>query len=257
VAELLVWPALLGYGEAAVALVGEARRPGLAGRLAIWGVRVGWLAHTALLVAQFARSDGFPWSSFGGALNLFAWLVVGAYLVWGCRPRFRLVGLALMPVAAVLLTVAYATDGVGTAASHPDLLLAAHVALMLGAFAAFTVSAALAVTFLWQERRLKRHARTVLRVPVPPLASLETLAARTVLAGLAALALGVVAGLASLALDGGRVDMAMAVTLVPSGLYGALLVAHRREWLAGRRFALAASGGFASVALILSLAHFA
>ena len=54
-AELLVWPALLGYGEAAFALVGEARRPGVAGRLAIWGVRLGWLAHTALLVAQAAR----------------------------------------------------------------------------------------------------------------------------------------------------------------------------------------------------------
>ena len=50
-AELLFWPALLAYGEAAVALVGEARRPGLAGRLAIWGVRVGWLAQTGLLVA--------------------------------------------------------------------------------------------------------------------------------------------------------------------------------------------------------------
>ncbi len=49
-AEFLVVPALLAYGEAAFAYAGELRGPGLAGRLATWGVRLGWLAQTALLV---------------------------------------------------------------------------------------------------------------------------------------------------------------------------------------------------------------
>ena len=48
-AELLFWPALLAYGEAAVAYLNDVRHPGLAGRLATWGVRVGWLVQTALL----------------------------------------------------------------------------------------------------------------------------------------------------------------------------------------------------------------
>ena len=256
-AELLIWPALLGYGEAAVALVGEARRPGLAGRLAIWGVRVGWLAHTALLVAQLVRADAFPWSTFGGALNLFAWLVVGAYLIWGCRPRFRLVGLTLMPVAASLLVVAYATGGAGAAASHPDVLLALHVALMLVACAAFTVAAAFAATFVWQERRLKQRARTVLRVPVPPLAWLERAAGRATFGGLVSLLLGVLAGLASLELDGAALDMTMGLTLLPLGLYGALAAAWLTGSLAGRRFVRVDLGAFASVVLILSVAHFA
>ncbi len=51
-AELLFWPALLAYGEAAFAYFREARAPGRPGRLATWGVRIGWLAQTALLVAQ-------------------------------------------------------------------------------------------------------------------------------------------------------------------------------------------------------------
>lgn len=255
--ELLVWPALLGYGEAAVALLGESRRPGLAGRLAIWGVRVGWLAHSALLLSQLGRADGFAWSSFGGALNLLAWLVVGGYLVWGCRPRFRLVGLTLMPVAALLLLVAYATDGAGASSSRPDVLLSAHVALMLGAFAAFTVAAALAATFVWQERRLKRHARRLLRVQVPPLAWLEQAAGRSILAGLAVLLLGVLAGLASLWRDGAAVDLTMGLTLGCSVLYGALATAWLSGRMAGRRFAHVDLGAFASVALILSVAHFA
>ena len=84
-AELLFWPALLAYSEAAVAYLNDARHPGLAGRLATWGVRVGWLVQTALLAVQATRANGFPWATWGGSLNLFVWLVVGAYLIWGCK----------------------------------------------------------------------------------------------------------------------------------------------------------------------------
>ena len=63
-AELLFWPALLAYGEAAVAYFGEARRPGLPGRLATWGVRVGWLVQTGLIGLQAVRANGFPWTSW-------------------------------------------------------------------------------------------------------------------------------------------------------------------------------------------------
>ena len=87
-AELLFWPALLAYGEAAVAYAGDARRPGSLGRFATWGVRIGWLVQTALLLVQAARADGFPWDTWAGSLNLFVWLVVGAYLIWGCKPRY-------------------------------------------------------------------------------------------------------------------------------------------------------------------------
>jgi len=58
-AELLFWPALLAYGEAAVAYLNDVRHPGLAGRLATWGVRVGWLVQTALLAVQATRANGF------------------------------------------------------------------------------------------------------------------------------------------------------------------------------------------------------
>ncbi len=54
-AEFLIWPVLIAYGEAAFAYVGELRGPGLGGRLATWGVRIGWLAQTALLVSAGRR----------------------------------------------------------------------------------------------------------------------------------------------------------------------------------------------------------
>lgn len=256
-AELLVLPALLGYGEAAVAYGAEARRPGLAGRLAIWGVRVGWLAHTALLVAQAGRAEGFPWSSWGGALNLLAWLVVGAYLIWGCRPRFRLLGLGVMPVALVLLVLAYAGGGTGTAGSGPGVVLALHVALMLAGFAGFVLAGGLSGFYLWHERRLKRRSASILRLRVPPLEALDRLASRTAVVALAALSAGMLVGLLGFAVrDGARFDLAMAWTLGVWALYLGYVVS-RRHGLHGRRAAYVALAGLAGVAALLPITHFA
>ena len=64
-ALLLFWPALPGYAEAAVAYAGDTVRPGRLGRYAIWGVRLGWLAQTALLVAQACGAGRLPVGDVG------------------------------------------------------------------------------------------------------------------------------------------------------------------------------------------------
>ncbi|HUQ22737.1 MAG TPA: cytochrome c biogenesis protein CcsA [Gaiellaceae bacterium] len=254
-AELLVVPALLAYGEAAFAYVGELRGPGLAGRLATWGVRLGWLAQTALLVGQAASAEGFPWGTWAGSLNLFVWLVVGAYLIWGCTPRFRLLGLAVMPVAAVLLALAWAGGGTTfEKGDRPGVVLAVHVALMLAAFAGLTLAAGMAGLYLWQERRLKRHERGVLKVRVPPLEALDRLAARTVVGSFGLLTLGI--GVGAARFNRGDFDAAMAVTLGVWATYASMLVLRHEGWR-GRRSALVNLVGFAFVAIVLPLTHFA
>lgn len=253
-AELLVWPALLAYGEAAVAYAGELRAPGWSGRLATWGVRVGWVAQTALLGVQALSGEGFPWGTWAGALNLFVWLVVSAYLVWGCRPRYRLLGLAVMPVAAALLALAWAGGGTGVEQrDDPGWTLEAHVGLMLGGFAAFTVAAGMAALFLWEERRLKRRDARVLRLP--PLEALDRLSMRVALAGEALLTAGIVVGLTRL--EGSAVDAAMVVALALWALYAIVLLLRRESGLRGRRAAALLLLGFVLVAVVLPITHFA
>ena len=137
--EALFWPALLGYGEAAFAYasprtlargdVGRAHRLARADRAAR---RAGG--------ARRRRSRG---RAGPGSLNLFVWLVVGAYLIWGCRPRFRLLGLAVMPLAAALFLVARLGGGTrgGSGSAYGNLFLVLHVGLVLAAFAGFTLAA--------------------------------------------------------------------------------------------------------------------
>ena len=255
--ELLFWPALVAYGEAAVAYAGDARHPGYAGRLATWGVRIGWLLQTALLVVMAERAAGFPWTDWAGSLNLFVWLVVSVYLVWGCRTRYRLLGLAVMPIAVALLAVAWAGGGTG-ASSHSGystVFLVVHVGLLLFAFAAFTLAAALSALYLWQERRLKEHKPTSVLGRAPSLLTLESLAARTIAVALPALTAGIVAGLIRLRRDGGSIDALMGVTIGTWTIYAAHVGLRWR----GRRAAYLALAGFLLVAVArvgLQVTHF-
>ena len=260
-AELLFWPVLLAYSEAAVAYAGNVRRPGLAGRLATWGVRVGWLVQTALLAVQASRSEGFPWATWAGSLNLFVWLVVSAYLIWGCRSGYRLLGLAVMPLATALLALARigGGTGLGERSSYSNLFLVFHVGLVLAAFAGFTLAAALSVLYLWQERRLKARSPGVLRLRAPSLLTLETLAARTIAVALPALTLGIGAGFLRLRSDGGGIDALMAVTLVTWVVYATYLVLRYELGWRGRRAAYLALIGFVlviTVRLALPVTHF-
>ncbi|HET9324900.1 MAG TPA: cytochrome c biogenesis protein CcsA [Gaiellaceae bacterium] len=258
-AELLVWPALLGYGEAAVAYAGSARNPERLGRLATWGVRLGWLAQTGLLVAQAVDAGGFPWGTWAGSLNLFVWLVVGAYLIWGCSASYRLLGVGVMPFAAALLAVSYAAGGTAEAAdaAWSDVLLVLHVALVLVSFAGFTVAGGLAALELWEERALKSHPAGLLRQRVPSLVVLDRLTVTTVGVSLAALTAGIIPGLARLPDRG--LDVLVAGTVVLWALGASVLYLRVR---AGRRelAAALALGGVAAVVVLqlgLLFAHVA
>ena len=255
-AELLVWPALIAYGEAAFAYAGELRGHGRYGRFGIWGVRIGWLAQTALLVAQALSTDGFPWGTWAGALNLLSWLVVSGYLVWGCKPRYRLIGLLVMPLAAALLVLAWAGGGTGVhAAEGGGWTLDVHVGLMLAAMASFTVAAAMALLYLFEERRLKRRDTAVLRLRLPSLEALDRLASRVAFVGLALLSAGMVVGLTRF--DTGDLDAAMTVTVLIWLVYAAALAARHEAGLRGRRLAWSLVAGFGLVAVVLPLTHFA
>jgi ABC-type uncharacterized transport system permease subunit len=248
VAELLVWPVLLAYSEAAVAYAGDARNPGRLGRLATWGVRVGWLAQTALLAVQAIRADGFPWDTWAGSLNLFVWLVVGAYLIWGCRPSYRLLGLAVMPLCALLLAVSYAAGGIGSSGEthYSTLFLVLHVGLVTAGFAGFTLAAGLAGLYLWEERELKRRSRAILRFRAPSLTTLDSLVGRTIAVALPALTLGMAAGFGRVR---GRsdLDLLVGLTLVTWLVYGAYLALRYGAGWRGRRAAYLALTGFALV----------
>jgi ABC-type uncharacterized transport system permease subunit len=94
----------------------------------------------------------------------------------------------------------------------------------------------------------------VLRVRVPPLDALDRLAARSVFGSIVLLTLGI--GVGAARFQRGDFVAAMAVTFVILAYYTVLLVLRHEGWR-GRRGALLSLAGFALVAIVLPLTHFA
>ena len=217
--------------------------------------------QTALLAVQAARADGFPWSTWAGSLNLFVWLVVGAYLIWGCRPRYRLLGLAVLPLAVVLFVLARLGGGTGTAGQshYSNVFLVLHVGLVLAAFAGFTLAAGVVALYLWQERRLKRRESTILRSAHRHCPARRRLGADDRRRAARADARHRCRYPAA-ADRGGSFDALMAVTLVDLDVYGAYLALRRFAGWRGRRAAYLVLAGFVLVAIVrlaLPVTHFA
>jgi hypothetical protein len=143
-AEYLFGFAFLAYAGAAIAYAVDVRRPGPAGRLPR-GVCGSAGCSRLRSDRPGCAGDGFPWTTWAGWLNLFVWLVVSVYLVWGCRTRYRLLGLVVMPLAVVLLVIARLGGGTGAEerSGYSTTFLVVHVGLLSFAFAAFTLAAAL------------------------------------------------------------------------------------------------------------------
>ena len=157
-----------------------------------------------------------------------------------------------MPLAAVLLALAWAAGGVGEPARSEfgDVFLAAHVGLILAAFAGFTLAAALSALYLWQDQRLKRRTPGVLRLRSPSLETLDQLTGRTIAFALPALTVGAGIGLARLQADGASFDAIMGLTVLTWIVYAAFLVLRWEAGWRGRRTAYLALAGFLLVVLV-------
>ena len=183
----MLLPALLGYGEAAVAYAGRGVASGPC-RAPRRGRRLGWPAQTAPMAALFARRDGFPRDT-GQDAEPHCVAHVGIYLVWGRRARYRLLGLTIMPLAAGLLLASWLASSRRVPRSSrlldavPCLPRRPRAGRLRGAHRGCRDVRPLP---LREERRLKRRRTASVIGRMPSLVTLDMLAARTVLVALPA-----------------------------------------------------------------------
>jgi ABC-type uncharacterized transport system permease subunit len=162
-----------------------------------------------------------------------------------------------MPLAAVLFLVAGLGGGTeaGKDSHYGNLFLTLHVGFVLAAFAGFTLAAALAGLYLIEERRLQRRSADILRLKLPPLATLERVTSTAITISLPLLTAGLAIGLVRLFDHGEGVDALIVATILGWLVYGAF-VALRPT---GRTAAYMALAGFAVVIvvrIVLAGTHF-
>ena len=124
---------------------------------------------------------------------------------------------------------------------------------MLAGFAGFTLAAAMAALYLWEERRLKRRERRSSACGC--LRSTRSTGSRPAPCSARSCCSTPASSSAPRSFERGDFDAPMAVTLVIWALYASLLSAPRGLARTAGRVAVLA--GFALVAIVLPLTHFA
>jgi len=167
----------------------------LAGRLGTLLLAAGLVAHYFVLLERSEGAHTVPYHDLYGAMSLFGWLLALTYLGLELYHRQRSVGALVLPFILAFFLAAHLAPA--DKLSPPDAhgpTFAFHVALNILAYAAFTLSCVLSLTFLIEERFLRNHRLGDVVWRLPPLELLERMSQSSVLIGLVCITIGTAFG---------------------------------------------------------------
>jgi ABC-type uncharacterized transport system permease subunit len=212
------------------------------------GAAVIHVVHDAL---RWSVAHVGPFAGIGPMLSSISILAVLVFLgIRRLRPNTEVIGAFVTPLALLMV--------LGSRAPEHDIptygpWIGAHIISNVLGMTAFTVSAAMAVGYLIQERQVKARKLGTLFHRLPPLEVLDTLAFRFAVLGMPALTVGVVTGHVIAARSARPTGLpwqqyfAMVAWIVFAAVLFLRLVAGWR----GRRAAIGTILGYASAALVL------
>jgi ABC-type uncharacterized transport system permease subunit len=217
---------------------------------------VGFAFHTTAIIMRGFILKHCPVYNIYEAMTFFTWFSVMAYLVIGLWHRFRFLGAFFAPVllaTGVFALMPSLDPPHGDKPIFSGGLQSMHATMTLLAYAGFGLCCASGLMFLTQEKNLKQHKVNALLSLLPPIQRLEINVSRLMLTGWVLLSVGLSTGAIYLSQNRDvyepRGDLKIIWAALVWSMYLALLIAHRWRRLTGRRFALAAIGTFAFVAL--------
>lgn len=167
-------------------------------RVAEWSTAVGFIMHTAALIADWAIDGHYPLFFLRETLSFLAWALVALYSIVLYRYRTQAVGAFTMPLICVLTFIALiiGSDPNDTpAAFSSSPLFPIHTTLLIFAYAAFFIVFMASVMYLLQERELKLKTFSAIFHRLPSLSTVNELATYAGTLGLTLLTLGIVTGM--------------------------------------------------------------
>ena len=241
----------------------------LATAFSIWSIRTGdrrglqtarfaalfgALDHLAYLVRIGVQTGHFP---ITGAVEAYVFLttaiILSALLLDWLR-RWSVLLVATLPLAVVTTMLALALHlipekGSPPATTNSSLWTSLHVATSLGSYGAFAIGFVTAILYLIAQRGLKDHAAQSLLGMIPSLETVARINRRSIAAGVAMLAGGLLVGYLQARHVYGiekwwRNDPKIYLTTITLASYVAILILSGRPTFKGRRTALASVAGF-------------
>lgn len=216
-----------------------------------WAPRLLGAAVVLYLASMILRWHvfGFPFLTLREVLSLYAWVLALLYLVLEVRSGYSIIGVLVTPVGSLMILTASLLPG----AQEPLLpllqsaWLMTHAAVLLAAYAAFTVAFAAALAYLLQDWSLRRKK---LAWRLPPLPVMDSLSRWLVGVGVLLMAAAVITGSAWARRAWGQAwvwQPKQVLALVTLGIYGSyFFVRHVAHWSV-RRASWIVIAGFISI----------
>jgi ABC-type uncharacterized transport system permease subunit len=229
-------------------------------KLAPWVLLIGVGMHTANVILASEIAGVCPVEGIHFAMSVVSLLACMAYLIMRSRWRIDVVGAFVAPLALSSLLASRFVGG-GELAPSPrvkDAFLPLHIAVNLFGVALFSLAFAAAVTYLVQERQVKKKKLEGVFPRLPPLDQLDRAEHRLLLGSFPLLTLGIVTGtLWTKKIDIGGIFPILHATLGYGAWFicaGVLLLRAGAGWR-GRRAAYGtiAAFGFTVILLLLYL----
>jgi ABC-type transport system involved in cytochrome c biogenesis permease subunit len=167
-------------------------------RVAEWSMAIGFILHTAALIADWVIDGHYPIFALRETLSFLAWALVALYSIVLYRYRMQAVGAFTMPLVSVLTFIAsiIGSDTSNTPESFSATwLFPIHTTLLIFAYAAFFIVFMASVMYLLQERELKLKTFSAIFHRLPSLSTVNELATYAGPLGLTLLTLGIVTGM--------------------------------------------------------------
>ena len=215
----------------------------------------GAIDHLAYLVRLGVATSHFPVT---GAIEAYVFLTTAIILIallldW--MRKWPVILVATLPLAVVTTLLALALTGVpvqespSTVEARSNIWTSLHVFTALGSYGAFAIAFVSSILYLIAQRQLKDHSSTPILGIMPPLETVARINRRSIAAGVALLAGGLVVGYLQARNflgrgPGWRNDPKIYLTTITLAAYIAILALSGRPTFKGRRTALASVMGF-------------
>lgn len=184
---------LFSFAYTMYALGARIRRPS---RFNFSALLAGFACQTVFLYLRGQEQGRCPLTSPAEVLIFLSWSMGLFYLAVGPAFRLSLLGFFTAPFTFLLTTVALILPEKPPVPAGPvDPWLELHAALSVVAYGAFALACAAGLMYLAQERQLKTHHIGSIFHHLPPISDLAVANRRLMLAGLALLSVGLLAGL--------------------------------------------------------------
>ncbi|MBS1788860.1 MAG: cytochrome c biogenesis protein CcsA [Acidobacteria bacterium] len=172
-----------------------------------WIVWLGFITHTAAILAGWRQAGYFPVVNPREVSWFISWAIVGYFLLTSYRHPVRALPVFLLPLVYLFALVSMILpdnteplpdllEGAITANAFTEIIFPIHVALVIFSYAAFIVTFVCGVMYLIQEHELKAKRFGAAFQRMPALNTCDEVGYRSLSVGFVLLTLGVVTGIA-------------------------------------------------------------